>query len=385
MDTLDLICPQCHTTIRPEDRRCPGCNTDLTLTLLLLEGQAAASKDSSKVPHIVDILVPKVGEVLLDKNLVTEDQLRLALDYQRKKNAQGQSQMLGQTLVELEMISRENLDTVIMVQVLELQAALQSANRELERRVLERTAELERALSKLDEVNQLKTNFVANVSHELRTPLSQIKGYVSLLADNMLGALNADQMDAMQSTLQATNRLERLIDDLIRLASAARGELVLDISSFCITDLASSVITRAAPKAQRANVNLMSHLPPQPVFAEGDIEKINWVISQLVDNAIKFTPIGKNVTLTLEVDQSNSRVFTNVSDNGIGIPFGRLPELFHTFHQLDGSATRRYGGTGLGLALVYRILEAHHTQIKVESAPGQGSVFSFELPVAYTV
>jgi len=385
MDTLDLICPQCHTTIRPEDRRCPGCNTDLTLTLLLLEGQAAASKDSSKVPHIVDILVPKVGEVLLDKNLVTEDQLRLALDYQRKKNAQGQSQMLGQTLVELEMISRENLDTVIMVQVLELQAALQSANRELERRVLERTAELERALSKLDEVNQLKTNFVANVSHELRTPLSQIKGYVSLLADNMLRALNADQMDAMQSTLQATNRLERLIDDLIRLASAARGELVLDISSFCITDLASSVITRAAPKAQRANVNLMSHLPPQPVFAEGDIEKINWVISQLVDNAIKFTPIGKNVTLTLEVDQSNSRVFTNVSDNGIGIPFGRLPELFHTFHQLDGSATRRYGGTGLGLALVYRILEAHHTQIKVESAPGQGSVFSFELPVAYTV
>ena len=103
-----------------------------------------------------------------------------------------------------------------------------------------------------------------------------------------------------------------------------------------------------------------------------------------MDNAIKFTPAGKNVTLTIEVDQSGSRVFTNVSDAGIGIPFGRLPELFHTFHQLDGSATRRYGGTGLGLALVYRILEAHHTQIKVESAPGQGSVFSFELPVAYT-
>lgn len=383
MTTLDLVCPQCHTAIRPEDRRCPGCKTDLTLTMLLLEGQATSSKDASKVPHIVDILVPKVGEVLLDKGLVTEDQLRLALDYQRKKNAQGQSQMLGQTLVEFGMISRENLDTVIMVQVLELQAALHSANRELERRVTERTAELERALSRLDEVNQLKTNFVANVSHELRTPLSQIKGYVNLLADNMLGDLNADQMNAMQSTLQATNRLERLIDDLIRLASAARGELVLDISSFCITDLAASVITRAAPKAQRANVNLTIHLPPQPVFAEGDNEKINWVISQLVDNAIKFTPTGRNVTLTIEVDQSKSRVFTNVSDNGIGIPFGRLSELFHTFHQLDGSATRRYGGTGLGLALVYRILEAHHTQIKVESAPGQGSVFSFELPVAY--
>lgn len=384
MAALDLICPQCHSAIRLEDRRCPGCGNDLTLTMLLLEGQATASKGGSTLPHIVDILVPKVGEVLLSKELITEDQLRLALDYQRKKNAQGQSQMLGQTLVELEMISRENLDTVIMVQVLELQAALQSANQELERRVLERTAELERALGKLDEVNQLKTNFVANVSHELRTPLSQIKGYVSLLADNMLGALNADQMDAMQSTLQATNRLERLIEDLIRLASAARGELVLDISSFCITDLAASIITRALPKAHRANVKLMSRLPPQPIFAEGDIEKISWVISQLVDNAIKFTPTGKNVTLTIEVDHASSRVFTNVSDAGIGIPFGRLPELFHTFHQLDGSATRRYGGTGLGLALVYRILEAHRTQIKVESAPGQGSVFSFELPVAYT-
>jgi len=383
MAALDLSCPQCHTAIHPEDRNCPGCGADLTLTMLLLEQHAIASTAGSKLPHIVDILVPKLGEVLLSKGLVTEDQLRRALDYQRQKNAQGQSQMLGQTLIELKMISRENLDNVIMVQVLELQAALQSANHELEKRVMERTAELESALSKLNDVNQLKNNFVSNISHELRTPLSQIKGYIDLIAENALGELNAAQADAMHSTLLAVHRLEKLIEDLIRLASAARGELVLDMSSFCISDLAASAISRAMPKAQKANVILTSRIPSEPVFAEGDSEKINWVVTQLIDNAIKFTPEGKDVTLTIEVDTSNSRVFTNVSDSGIGIPFARLPELFHTFHQLDGSATRRYGGTGLGLALVYRILEAHRTQIKVESAPGHGSVFSFDLPAAH--
>ncbi len=383
MATLDLSCPQCHTSIHPEDRNCPGCGADLTLTMLLLEQHAIASTAESKLPHIVDILVPKLGEVLLSKGLITEEQLRHALDHQRIKNAQGQSQMLGQTLIELSMITHENLDNVIMVQVLELQAALQSANHELEKRVIERTAEVESALSKLNDVNQLKNNFVSNVSHELRTPLSQIKGYVNLLAENTLGELNTEQAEAVQSTLQAVHRLEKLIEDLIRLASAARGELVLDISSFCISDLAASVISRAMSKAQKANVNLTSRIPSEPVFAEGDSEKINWVITQLIDNAIKFTPEGKNVTLTIEVDKLNSRVFTHIGDSGIGIPFTRLPELFHTFHQLDGSATRRYGGTGLGLALVYRILEAHRTQIKVESAPGHGSVFSFDLPVAH--
>jgi signal transduction histidine kinase len=351
--------------------------------MLLLEQHAIASTAGSKLPHIVDILVPKLGEVLLSKGLLTEDQLRHALDHQRLKNAQGQSQMLGQTLIELNMITHENLDNVIMVQVLELQAALQSANQELEKRVMERTAEVESALSKLNDVNQLKNNFVSNVSHELRTPLSQIKGYVNLLAEKTLGELNTEQTDAVHSALQAVHRLEKLIEDLIRLASAARGELVLDISSFCISDLATSVISRAMSKAQKANVNLTSRIPSEPVFTEGDSEKINWIITQLIDNAIKFTPEGKNVTLTIEVDKLNSRVFTSISDSGIGIPFTRLPELFHTFHQLDGSATRRYGGTGLGLALVYRILEAHRTQIKVESAPGHGSVFSFDLPLAH--
>jgi signal transduction histidine kinase len=146
--------------------------------------------------------------------------------------------------------------------------------------------------------------------------------------------------------------------------------------------MAHSIITRHQSKAHRANVVLESDIPSNPVFTEGDMEKLNWVMSQLIDNAIKFTPAEGQVTLSIEVDLPRAIVFVTVRDTGIGIPFDRLPELFQSFHQLDGSATRRYGGTGLGLALVYRILDAHHTQIKVESAPGQGSIFSFELPMS---
>ncbi|MEK7784509.1 MAG: ATP-binding protein [Chloroflexota bacterium] len=113
----------------------------------------------------------------------------------------------------------------------------------------------------------------------------------------------------------------------------------------------------------------------------GDEEKLAWVLLQLVDNAVKFTPAGGRVTLSLTPNPERARVLIAVKDTGIGIPFDRMPELFQPFHQLDGSSTRRYGGTGLGLALVRQILEAHGEQVKVESLIGHGSTFSFELPI----
>ncbi len=383
MPTAPLPCPQCGTPLTASDRYCPGCGVDLAVVTLLLEFSAASKKPSKAPPFLPDNVVPRLGEFLLTRGLLTVSQLQQALDYQQtKKKETGQNKMLGESLIELSLISRESLDQAIMAQVLELQAALQASNRQLEERVAERTAELERALKKVNELNQLKSDFVSNISHGLRTPLAHIKGYVYLFAEGMMGKLNREELEAMKTTAASADKLERLIDDLTRFANAARGELLINSGVFCLSDVAQTIINRSDAKSVKANVSLAGNVPDPRIYSIGDEEKLAWVLLQLVDNAVKFTPAGGRVTLSLTPNSERARVLIAVKDTGIGIPSDRMPELFQPFHQLDGSSTRHYGGTGLGLALVRQILEAHGEQVKVESAIGQGSTFSFELPIA---
>jgi signal transduction histidine kinase len=147
-----------------------------------------------------------------------------------------------------------------------------------------------------------------------------------------------------------------------------------------VTELVEMTMTASEAKAAKKAVRLEKVLPATLPLVLADGEKIHWVLFQLLDNAIKFTPAGGRVTLSAET-QANIVRFA-VRDTGIGIPPERLTELFQPFHQLDGASTRQFGGTGLGLALVKRILDAHGTQAQVDSAPGQGSVFWFDLAVA---
>ncbi|MBI3242147.1 MAG: hypothetical protein HYZ49_07630 [Chloroflexi bacterium] len=382
MATSNVLCPQCQTPFKAGDRFCSGCGVDLAVVTLLLEYSAAAKIPSKVSPFLPDTAVPRLGEFLLKRGLLSVAQIQQALDYQQKKKAEaGQSKMLGEALIELGLLTRENLDKAIMAQVMELQAALQASNRQLEERVAERTAEVERALKKVNEVNQLKTDFVSNISHELRTPLARVKGYVYLFADGLIGDLTDEQTEAMEAAAGAVDQLERLIEDLIRFASASRGELVINSAVFCLSDVVHTILNRSDAKATKANVSLASQVPASPVYSSGDEEKLAWVLLQLVDNAVKFTPAGGSVLVTLTTNADQSRVMVAVKDSGIGIPFERMPELFQPFHQLDGSSTRRYGGTGLGLALVHQIIESHDEKVNVESNIGKGSMFSFELPM----
>ncbi len=378
-----ILCPQCNTPLNPAARYCSGCGLDISVITLLLEHSAAAAMlESQSATSTADVLVPRLGEVLINRNLITEAQLQEALRYQQEKAAQSSSQMLGETLIELGMVKRPDLERAIVSQVLDLQTALQSSNRQLAERVAERTAELEQALKKVNEINHLKVDFVSNISHELRTPLAQIKGYVVMMNEGMLGELQPEQQDAVTATLAATERLQQLIEDLIRFASAARGELVINSSSFCLSDLIQSLFNRMLTKPNRDRLRMFCDLPPDPVYIQGDVEKLSWVLLQLTDNAIKFTPDGGYVKMGVKPSPRSRFVVVYVADSGIGIPANRIHELFQPFHQLDSSSTRRYGGTGLGLALAHRIVDAHGAEIIVESVVGQGSIFSFELPVA---
>ena len=158
-----------------------------------------------------EMLVPRMGEYLVQKGLVSNENLQKALDYQQEETAKGNTILLGQALLDLKFIKRPQLDQAITEQILQLRSALQAANRTLERRVEERTAELQKALERVSELSQLKANFISNISHELRTPLTHIKGYVELLITESLGDITEEQRHALQISQQSTNRLETLI------------------------------------------------------------------------------------------------------------------------------------------------------------------------------
>ncbi len=378
--STQLNCPNCLAVIPADAVACPTCGADIQLMTLMADRQwlAQVLGHSAAEPVRTEELLPRLGDYLVQQGYITAAQLQAALAEQARVPAGAPRRLIGQTLVDLGCLQPPDLDEAIARQLLELQTALVEANRSLERRVAERTAELQDALARLTEFNQLKANFVANVSHELRTPLTHIKGYNVLMADGTLGPLTATQREALGVTGSAISRLEALINDLISYAAAARGELTLNLRPVSIPMVVLQVLQRAQPKADRQQVTLSYELTPELPPVTADEEKLHWILLQLVDNAIKFTAGGGRITLTATADAQ--LVTLAVADTGIGIPPDRLEDIFEPFRQLDGSSTRRYGGTGLGLALVRRILEAHGAQVLVASTEGAGSTFSFQLP-----
>ena len=328
-----------------------------------------------------EMLVPRIGEYLVQKDLLTADDLHRALDYQQEQVSKGNLLILGQALIDLKLIDRADLDQAVTEQIIHLRSALQAANRTLERRVEERTAELQKALERVSELSQLKANFISNISHELRTPLTHIKGYIELLITESLGTITEEQRHALQISQQSTVKLETLIEDLIMVSLASRGELSIRQENIDIRRLSNLAIKSSMSRAEERGVNLHAVIDDDVPSVQADGQKVVWVLSQLIDNGIKFTSSGGSVVVRIRREGENL-VIVSVTDTGIGIPSNRLKDIFEPFHQLDGSATRHYGGTGLGLSLVRQIIEAHGSVIEVQSTEGRGSTFKFPLLVA---
>ena len=378
--TSELIsCPQCGESINPNSRDCGFCSVNLALSALFAEQNLRSDTGILKnYPISPEILVPRLGDYLIEKGVLKPKDLQSALDYQVKLGDVGKTRLIGQTLLDLGFIERETLDQAITEQIFQLHFALQNANEELENRVRERTAELESALNRLAELNQLKSNFIANISHELRTPLTHIRGYLELLVFEGLGPLSVEQKDALGVMIRSEERLEKLIEDLIQFSLVARGELDLSVTEFDLHDVIDEVIMGMMQRCSQAQLSLQTSVPKELPIVKADRQKIYWVLNQLMDNAIKFTPAGGQ--LQIRANLGDKRVVLAVVDTGIGISEEQIKEIFEPFHQLDGSATRRYGGTGLGLAMVRQIVEAHGSMIIVKSTLGKGTYFEFSLP-----
>lgn len=327
-----------------------------------------------------EILVPRLGEVLINADLITEEQLKQALETQTRLAKTGKWSRIGEILIDLGYIDRNDLNQAITQQILKFQQALLEANRNLESRVADRTAELELAYRKLSELDILKTNFVSNISHELRTPLTHIKGYLDLVISEDCVRNNSEVLENLETVLRSTERLENLINELITFSLAEAGQLALTIESFNIVETAMLTISRFLRIAAGKHIQINQFYSHDSIFVHADKKKIAWVISQLLDNSIKYIKAPGEITIRIESleDKTNFQL----EDNGPGLDHSQIEEAFLPFHQLDGKSNREHGGTGIGLTLVKMIIEAHNSEIHVESTPSRGSRFSFSLPVS---
>jgi signal transduction histidine kinase len=230
----------------------------------------------------------------------------------------------------------------------------------------------------LEEASQHKSQFLANMSHELRTPLNAILGYTELMADGAYGE-PSEKMLGILKRLEANGKhLLGLINDVLDLSKIEAGQLILELSDYCIQDIAQTVRSTleplAADKKLAFKVEMAGELPP----GRGDGRRLTQVLINLVGNAVKFTDAGE---VAIKAEANNGKFYVSVRDTGPGISAADQAKLFQEFQQADNAITRKKGGTGLGLAISKRIIEMHGGKIWVESQVGQGSTFAFTLPV----
>ncbi len=275
---------------------------------------------------------------------------------------------------------------------------LEDYSRTLERRVIERTAELSRSndmlkqeiterkrveieLEKAKEAavaaNKAKSDFLASMSHEIRTPLNAITGMADLLSDTHL---NQDQRKYVQIFQLAGENLLEIINDILDLSKIESGQIELENIEFDLHELVENTCEIMAIRAHKKRLELNCHIAGDvPAVVAGDSVRLRQVLINLIGNAIKFTEQGEiAVKVAHDPNDTNTgALLFSVSDTGIGIPAGKLQTIFDRFTQADSSTTRKYGGTGLGLTISKNLVELMGGHIRVESAVGQGSVFSF--------
>jgi CheY-like chemotaxis protein/nitrogen-specific signal transduction histidine kinase len=262
----------------------------------------------------------------------------------------------------------------------EARAGLEELNRELERRVEERTSELRRVNRELTEANRAKDIFLATLSHELRTPLTPVLGWVNLLRAG--GSADAAMLTQGLDAIQRNAQLQaRLVDDLLDISRVVSGKLRIDREPVNLSGVVESAAETVLADAQSRAVELSVELPARPVVVQGAPLRLRQIVWNLLSNAVKFTPKGGRVKARAWAE--GDEAFVEVTDTGIGIAPEFLPHVFDRFRQADGSTTRQYGGLGLGLAIVRVLAELHGGWVRADSEGlGRGSRFTFGLPHA---
>ncbi len=235
----------------------------------------------------------------------------------------------------------------------------------------------QKEIDELKKLEAFRKEFIADVSHELKTPIFAAQGFVHTLLD---GAVNDKNVRTrfLKKAAKSLDGLDVLVQDLLTLSQIETGDIKMKFESFDLYKLCAEVVDQFEEKAQKRNLRLKLVDPHARILVFADWQRITQVVTNLVSNAINYTPEGGEVTVSFDVTKKNISTF--VSDTGEGIPPQHLLRIFERFYRVDKSRSREKGGTGLGLAIVKHILEGHGSHAEVESTVGKGSAFSFKLP-----
>ncbi|MBI3616442.1 MAG: HAMP domain-containing protein [Candidatus Omnitrophica bacterium] len=264
--------------------------------------------------------------------------------------------------------------------VKERTAQLETTNRGLQREIIHRK-QVEEALrvanKRYQELSALKDKFVATVSHELRTPLSIIKEGVGLLFDRAVGELNEQQDKLLDISGKNIDRLSRIISDLLDISKLEAGKVTLRMERVDLKDLVRQVAATFQPEVEQKGLELKMGFPSEQMEAYADSDKVIQVLTNLVDDALRFTEKG---SIEISAQAKEDFIECAVSDTGIGIAAENLPKVFQKFEQFSRTSDKAAKGTGLGLAIAKELIELQQGTIRVESAPGVGTIFTFTLP-----
>lgn len=247
---------------------------------------------------------------------------------------------------------------------------------------------LKRAVARLEELDRLKSNFLATMSHELRTPLTSVIGYAEMMAGGLAGTLTGEQREYLVTILYKAEQLLGTITSVLDAASLESGPVILERGSLSLAEVVASEVATYAPQAAKRGIAIQVDNATDGGHIVGDRKKIRQIVASLVSNAVKFTPDSGSVVVVLRSGalsphetEHDGAVQLVVTDSGIGISRDQVAKIFEPFFQVDSSSTRAFGGTGLGLTLAKAYVEAHGGRIWVDSTPGSGSTFTATFPL----
>lgn len=245
-------------------------------------------------------------------------------------------------------------------------------------RIIRYAIERKKVGKKLKEAIEAKSQFMSMVSHELRVPLASIKESIAIVLDGLVGKITSEQRNCLDIAKRNIDRLNRLIGDLLDFNKLEAGKMNFEMQGNSINETAKEVYDTMLPSTKEKGINLVLELDGNLPVASFDKDKITQVISNLVNNALKFTKEGR-ITITTSKRQDSIQV--SVSDTGCGIKKEDLPRLFHEFEQLETVGIEKTRGTGLGLVISKEIITRHNGEICAESELGKGTTFFFTLPI----